>query len=102
MPESPAAAASARALTRHLDHDALAVFYRDLHQHPELSMDEHRTASKLADQLRSTGMEVRERIGGTGVVGVLHNGEGPVVWLCADMDALPVQEATGLAFASAR
>lgn len=94
------AADAARALTCHLDYESWAAFYRDLHQHPELSMAEHRTAAKLADRLRATGMRVHEHIGGTGVVGVLYNGEGPVVWLRADMDALPVQEATGLAYAS--
>jgi hippurate hydrolase len=74
--------------------------YRDLHQHPELSHQEQRTAGLVADRLRGAGYEVHEGIGGTGVVGVLANGEGPVVLLRADMDALPVQEATGLPYAS--
>jgi amidohydrolase len=75
-------------------------FYRHLHQHPELSHQEHETASAVAVRLRDSGLEVSERIGGTGVVGRLRNGEGPCVLLRADMDALPVQEATGLAYAS--
>ena len=74
--------------------------YRDVHQHPELSHQEHRTAGLVADRLREAGYEVHEGVGGTGVVGLLRNGEGPVVLLRADMDALPVREATGLPFAS--
>lgn len=75
-------------------------FYRDLHAHPELSHQESRTATKVADRLRATGCEVHTGVGGTGVVGVLRNGEGPVVLLRADMDALPVRETTGLPYAS--
>jgi len=78
----------------------LAEFYRDLHQHPELSLQEHRTAERVAAGLRSAGLEVTEGVGGTGVVGVLRNGDGPVVLLRADFDALPVQEKTGLPYAS--
>ena len=75
-------------------------FYRDLHAHPELSHQETRTATNVARRLRQAGCEVHEEVGGTGVVGVLHNGEGPTVLLRADMDALPVKEATGLPYAS--
>ena len=75
-------------------------FYRDLHAHPELSHQEAETARKVADRLRRFGYEVHEGVGGTGVVGVLSNGSGPTVLLRADMDALPVQEATGLEYAS--
>jgi amidohydrolase len=75
-------------------------FYRDLHQHPELSHQEHRTAKLAADKLRGWGYDVRDGIGGTGVVGILRNGGGPTVLMRADMDALPVEEATGLAYAS--
>src|SRR5579859_2873557 len=78
----------------------LAHFYRDLHQHPELSMQEHRTAQRVAGGLRPLGFEVTERVGGTGVVGLLRNGDGPVVMLRADFDALPVKEETGLPYAS--
>jgi hippurate hydrolase len=74
--------------------------YRDLHQHPELSHQEHRTADLVVGRLRACGYEVHDRIGGTGVVGVLRNGSGPTVLMRADMDALPVQEATGLPYAS--
>ena len=75
-------------------------FYRDVHQHPELSHQERRTATKVADQLRTAGYEVHEGVGGTGVIGVLRHGDGPTVLLRADMDALPVREATGLPYAS--
>jgi metal-dependent amidase/aminoacylase/carboxypeptidase family protein len=75
-------------------------FYRDLDAHPELSHQERRTAANVAARLRGAGCEVHERVGGTGVVGVLCNGAGPTVLLRADMDALPVREATGLPYAS--
>jgi len=80
--------------------EPLEDLYRDLHEHPELSMQEHRTAAKAAEQLEMAGYEVTTGVGGTGVVGVLRNGEGPTVMLRADMDALPVKEATGLPYAS--
>ena len=75
-------------------------FYRDLHQNPELSHQEHRTAAAVADRLGQAGFEVTTGVGGTGVVGVLRNGAGPTVLLRADMDALPVREDTGLPYAS--
>ncbi|GAB3436946.1 M20 family metallopeptidase [Phycicoccus ginsengisoli] len=75
-------------------------FYRELHSHPELSHQEHRTADAVAGRLRDAGFEVTEHVGGTGVVGVLRNGDGASVLLRADMDALPVREATGLPYAS--
>jgi amidohydrolase len=78
----------------------LETLYRDLHANPELSMQEHRTAGIAAAWLRRFGYEVTEGIGGTGVVGVLRNGAGATVLLRADMDALPVTEATGLDYAS--
>ncbi|QZH69191.1 amidohydrolase [Mycolicibacterium farcinogenes] len=76
--------------------------YRDLHQHPELSHQERRTAGVVAARLRESGLTVHEGVGGTGVIGVLRNGEGPAVLLRADMDALPVSEATGLPYASSQ
>jgi hippurate hydrolase len=80
--------------------DRLADFYRDLHEHPELSFQEHRTASKIIEVLAGLSLEVTGEVGGTGVVAVLRNGDGPVVMLRADMDALPVAEQTGLPYAS--
>ena len=78
----------------------LESIYKDVHAHPELSMQETRTAGIAADHLRTAGYQVTPGVGKTGVVGLLRNGEGPVVMLRADMDALPVQEATGLPYAS--
>ena len=81
--------------------DDLEGLYKDIHSHPELSLQEQRTAGLAAERLRAAGFEVTEGVGGAGVVGVLVNGEGPTVMLRADMDALPVKEQTGLAYASA-
>ncbi|ACH39161.1 zinc-dependent amidohydrolase, putative [Citrifermentans bemidjiense Bem] len=78
----------------------LETLYKDLHAHPELSMQETRTAALAADWLRRAGYEVTTGVGKTGVVGLLRNGEGPTVMLRADMDALPIEEATGLSYAS--
>jgi amidohydrolase len=79
---------------------ALEDLYRDIHAHPELSMQERRTAGLAADGLRAAGYDVTEGVGGTGVVGLLANRDGPTVMLRADMDALPIREATGLPYAS--
>ena len=78
----------------------LESVYKDIHSHPELSMQENRTAGIAADRLRAAGYEVTTGVGKTGVVGVLRNGDGPTIMLRADMDALPVREATGLPYAS--
>ncbi|MGY0489046.1 amidohydrolase [Streptomyces sp. WG-D5] len=78
----------------------LEDLYTDLHAHPELGFQEHRTAAKAAESLRADGFEVTEGMGGTGLIGVLRGGAGPTVPLRADMDALPVAEATGLPYAS--
>jgi amidohydrolase len=74
--------------------------YLYLHQHPELSHQERRTGELVATHLRESGYDVHEGVGGTGVIGVLRNGEGATVLLRADMDALPVREQTGLPYAS--
>ncbi|HEV2418433.1 MAG TPA: M20 family metallopeptidase [Terriglobia bacterium] len=78
----------------------LESIYKDIHSHPELSMQENRTARIAAEHLRAAGYEVATGVGKTGVVGVLRNGEGPTIMCRADMDALPVREATGLPYAS--
>src|SRR6266480_4397253 len=78
----------------------LEALYKDIHAHPELSMHETRTAGIAADRLTKAGYEVTTGLGKTGVVGLLRNGEGPTVMLRADMDALPITESTGLAYAS--
>ena len=74
--------------------------YVDLHEHPELSSEETQTAAKLAAKLRSAGYEVTEHVGGTGVVALLKNGAGPTIMLRTELDALPVEEQTGLPYAS--
>ncbi len=78
----------------------LLELYKDLHAHPELSMDEVRTPRTLAPRIRELGFEVTENVGKTGVVAVMKNGPGPVLLIRADMDGLPVKEQTGLSFAS--
>ncbi|EXS71494.1 M20 aminoacylase family protein [Sphingobium sp. Ant17] len=81
--------------------EPLIAFRRDIHAHPELGFCEHRTAGRIAEQLRTLGLEVHEGIGRTGVVGVLRNGtSGRSIGLRADMDALPIQEQTNLPYAS--
>ena len=80
--------------------DELVSIRRDLHAHPELGFQEVRTARIVAEKLGALGYEVMTGVGKTGVVGLLRNGEGPTVMLRADMDALPVKEATGAPYAS--
>ncbi|QVL34707.1 amidohydrolase [Telmatocola sphagniphila] len=79
---------------------SLKELYIDLHKNPELSLQEVRTSAKMARELRSLGFEVTEKVGQTGVVGVLKNGTGPTLLIRTDMDALPVIEKTGLPYAS--
>jgi amidohydrolase len=76
------------------------ALYIDLHEHPELSGHETETAAKLAAQLRRYGYDVTEHVGGTGIVAVMRNGAGPTVMLRTELDALPVEEKTGLPYAS--
>jgi hippurate hydrolase len=78
----------------------LEALYVDLHRHPELSLQEERTAAMLAERLRGLGFAVTAGVGGHGVVGVLENGQGPTVMLRTDLDGLPVREDTGLPYAS--
>ena len=79
---------------------AQEAFYKDLHEHPELSHHEHRTAKCVAGELQKYGFTVQTGIGGTGVTGVLANGAGPTVMLRAELDALPIRENTGVDYAS--
>ena len=78
----------------------LEALYIDLHQNPELSSREEKTSAKLAARLRALGYDVTEKVGGFGVVAVMKNGKGPTVLVRADMDALPIEEKTGLPYAS--
>jgi hippurate hydrolase len=79
----------------------LIAWRRDLHAHPEIAFQEHRTSAFIADKLRGFGLEVHTGLAGTGLVGVLHSGDGPMIGLRSDIDALPIEEATGLPYASA-
>src|SRR5258708_32341555 len=79
--------------------DAHAL-YLDLHQNPELSTHETQTAAKLAGRLRGLGYDVTEHVGGTGIVAVLKNGAGPTIMFRTELDALPVEETTGLPYAT--
>jgi hippurate hydrolase len=92
-----AAALAGPALAAPVD---LVTLYKDLHTHPELSFQEVRSAGILAAEARAAGFDVTEKVGRTGVVAVLKNGTGPTVLIRADMDGLPVQETTGLPYAS--
>lgn len=103
---SPAAAASPTVATATRTGAATVVaraqeLYRDLHRHPELAGTERRTGAAVRDELRAAGFQVTTGVGGHGVVGVLRNGAGPAVMLRAELDALPLREATGLPYASA-
>ena len=80
--------------------EPLVALYRHLHEHPELSYHEVETAKRIAAEWRQAGYTVTEGVGGTGVVGVLSNGQGPTLLLRTDLDALPVTEQTGLPYAS--
>jgi amidohydrolase len=80
----------------------LDQLYKHLHQNPELSLQEKETSARIASELKSLGYQVTENVGGYGVVGVLENGAGPVLLIRSDMDALPMEEKTGLPYASTR
>ncbi|MCB1278487.1 amidohydrolase [Prosthecobacter sp.] len=81
---------------------SLVVLYKELHANPELSLHETETAARVAKELREAGLEVVEKVGGHGIVGVLKNGEGPVILVRTDLDALPVKEQTGASYASTK
>ncbi len=78
----------------------LDALYKDIHSHPDLAFQEARTAALLAGEMRALGFEVTEHVGKTGIVAIYHNGEGPVVLVRTELDALPVEEKTGLPWAS--
>lgn len=86
----------------HSDLPYLQQLYLDLHRNPELSFLEEQTAKRVAEELKSAGFEVAEKVGFHGVVGVLRNGSGPVLLIRTDMDALPIKEQTGLPYASTK
>ena len=96
----PAASGSPMLESARAIYPELEKLYVDLHRTPELSLHEEKTSAKMADRLRALGYDVTDRVGGFGVVAVLKNGKGPTVLVRADMDALPVEERTGLPYAS--
>jgi hippurate hydrolase len=89
----------ARSVTQDYN-DRLGALFTHFHRNPELSFMETKTAKKLAGELRKSGFKVTEKVGGTGIVAILQNGEGPLVMMRADMDGLPVKEKSGLDYAS--
>mgnify|MGYP006264699225 CR=1 FL=1 len=99
-----AAAESPDKITKWIDGqmESLVKSYQWFHTHPELSFQEEQTAKRVADHFRKDGFEVTEAVGGHGVVGVLKNGDGPVLMLRCDLDALPVTEQTSLPYASTK
>jgi amidohydrolase len=82
------------------EYSNLFELYKHLHTHPELSLHEEKTGVRIAEELKQAGFEVATKVGGHGIVGVLKNGQGPVILVRTDLDALPVKEQTGLAYAS--
>ena len=111
MPEKFSAVAlsivlTATASAQSLDDDIAADYpyldglFKDLHQNPELSMQEFKTSDRMAAEMATLGFEVTREVGNTGVVGVMKNGDGPTLMIRADMDGLPVQEKTGFSYAS--
>src|SRR3954470_23506785 len=90
------------AIARSLDaqYSRLDALYKDVHQHPELGFQEQRTAAKLAAELKVLGYQVTEGVGETGIVGIYKNGPGPTVMVRTELDALPLEEKTGLFYAS--
>jgi hippurate hydrolase len=79
---------------------SLETLYKDLHANPEIAFQEVRTAAKMAEEMRKLGFEVTEKVGGTGVVAIYKNGAGPTVLVRTELDALPMEEKTGLPYAS--
>src|ERR1700729_3621213 len=82
------------------DYPKLDALYKDIHAHPEVAFQEVKTAEKLAAEMRALGFEVTEKIGKTGLVAIYKNGEGPTILVRTELDALPMEEKTGLAYAS--
>src|SRR5580698_1089872 len=78
----------------------LDALYKDIHAHPELGFQENATAAKLAKEMRALGFEVTEHVGKTGIVAIYKNGPGPLVMIRTELDALPMEEKTGLPYAS--
>jgi amidohydrolase len=82
------------------DYPKLDALYKDIHAHPEIAFQEEKTASKLAAEMRALGFEVTEKVGKTGLVAIYKNGDGPTIMVRSELDALPMEEKTGLSYAS--
>jgi amidohydrolase len=82
------------------DYPKLDALYKDIHAHPELAFEEMKTAARLAAEMRALGFEVTEKVGKTGLVAIYKNGDGPTIMVRTELDALPMEEKTGLAYAS--
>ena len=82
------------------DYPKLDALYKDIHAHPELAFEEVKTAARLASEMRALGFEVTEKVGKTGLVAIYGNGDGPTIMVRTELDALPMEEKTGLAYAS--
>jgi hippurate hydrolase len=82
------------------DYPKLDALYKDIHAHPEIAFQEVKTASKLAAEMRALGFEVTEKVGKTGLVAIYKNGDGPTIMVRTELDALPMEEKTGLSYAS--
>src|SRR3984885_223163 len=82
------------------DYPRLDALYKDIHAHPELAFQEEKTAAKLAAEMRTIGFEVTEKVGKTGLVALYKNGDGPTIMVRTELDALPMEEKTGLPYAS--
>src|SRR5690242_4618853 len=91
---------SAIARSLESDYPKLDALYKDIHAHPELAFQEEKTAAKLAAEMRALGFEVTEHVGKTGLVAIYTNGGGPTIMVRTELDALPMEEKTGLAYAS--
>ena len=82
------------------DYPKLDALYKDIHAHPEIAFQEEKTAAKLAAEMRALGFDVTEKVGKTGLVAIYKNGDGPTIMVRTELDALPMEEKTGLAYAS--
>src|SRR6202011_3089916 len=82
------------------DYPKLDAIYKDIHAHPEIAFPEETRAAKLAAEMRALGFDVPEQVGKTGLVAIYKNGDGPTIMVRTELDALPMEEKTGLAYAS--
>jgi hippurate hydrolase len=82
------------------DYPKLDALYKDIHAHPEIAFQEEKTAARLAAEMRALGFEVTEHVGKTGLVAIYKNGDGPTIMVRTELDALPMEEKTGLSYAS--